>query len=736
MKAKALKTQISIFVIISVVIVLGLLFLFFFTNNDVKWFENEKSSYIIKEFVEGCIELEAKKGIDQIAMKGGWLYHPDMLFTDRDKPNEFNRVAQGLDILERNKNPYWFYFDDSAEVFVLNIPEYETESPYSIRNQLKRYIDENLDKNCLEGFKAFDGIYRINYEPKEINSKILFNDDMIDVSLDLPIEIVELNPGSSEYIDTFSSEVENKLKIPYFLARDITLAEYQSSFIEMRMVNFLNAYQNSDPDLRDISLPPFYDFRMIYDFKPWDLRRVSEDIKMIFNSNIGLIQFLNTDYNTYSLPDELKDNKFANALYNVYTKDYLSEHSDALVNYPDVFEKYSEYRVTPIYENFFPTYINIGPSSGNVILLPRPEAVINLLPFFFTEYVAVYEITAPVMFSIEANNFDNMEFNFAIETNIDYNTPKAQNLDYGLQLETIDLEEEKSLVCDPVQFISDYITLNISDPLVNGKRMYDSKKEQFNMFETGVEDAVITFDCKGISKCYVGQTSVNGKTISDNITQLKFRLPINCNPGTLEVYKFGHKRLKFDNLDPSLNEPIELGKHYMPTPKTMNVSVSIKGVGANKYSNGKSFSDNDIGFIIFEYLEGEEFVQVLEINEDNQYNLTIDLMPGNYSVSGFILYNDSFTIPSEEICYKKGLFSGEDCETLPALNMDAWVRGGIEVEKFEVTIQKLVNPDVYDELYITFVDFGVPRSYSELEENSDGMGDLKKASESHEPYFD
>jgi hypothetical protein len=721
MSIRISRGQVSLFVIIAVVIVLSVISFFIFTSDSVKIFKDEKSSYKVKEFVEGCLELETKVAIEEIGMHGGWLYHREMIFTNRSMADVYNENAKGLNYFGV-EIPYWYYFDDSNEEFKTNIPDYDSENEYSLKNQVKRYLEENLERNCIKGFSAFEDVYEIEYEPKAIKDKIEveFDDEEIISSLDLDLEIYEINKNNTEYVDYFESEVENKLIVPYYLARDIISSESQTSFIEKKIIDFIVMYQSSDR--RDL-LPPFYDFSMKYDFEPWDLVGVEKLIRRIVESHIGEVQFLNTDYDEQELPAELQDNDFAKGFVKIFLKDYLSDYSLVKDDNEKVWRDFDEYKVKPQYgANFFPSSIDISPSMGDVILLPRPEAVISFIPFFFTEYVGVYELTMPILFEIKSNSInDKFVFNLVIETNIDHNSPLRENKDIDFENPFLS-DNQKSLICDPTQFISDYVYLNISDPVNYGKREYGDP-------QIGVEDAIVTFDCKGLASCYMGKTKINGDYIQKNNSQLKLRLPINCNPGTLEVYKHGHKKLIIENLNPGLDGEINLGEKIMPSKKTINLTARLLEVGRSKLDPGRVASDNEQGFLIFTNLEDEEIVEVIEFNSDNMEDLTIDLTIGNYSVEGFVMYNKSFTIPEEEICYDK-MFD-EDCHTVPELNFDSWAKGGIEIDRFEVTEPYLLKRD---DLVIKVTDFGIPKNYDDLKKMSREMSDVKK--NSYPLYFD
>jgi len=734
------NAQIGIFVIISIIIVvLGIVF-FSYNSGSIKIFNDQKSSYKVKEFVESCLNLETNKAIDKIALHGGWEYSPysensNILFADSNTNKYLIKSAKGYRDLGGVNIPYWYYYDDSAKEFKFNIPDYDSSSKYSIKNQVKRYLNENLDKECLDHFNSFKDIYNIDYDPKKIDNKIIFDKDNLKVELNLDLKIDEINTNNTEYISDFSIKQENKLYTAYHLAKDITLSEANFSFIEKRILNFMSPYESASR--RDL-LPPRYEYRMTYDFRPWEIKNVEKVFREILSSNINYIQFLNTDYKEHKLNDKLKDSEFAKALNKVYTKDYLSENSKVLKDRnKDLFNSYKNYRVSTKYESFFPTFFSISPSMGDVILLPRPESIINLIPFFFTEYVATYEITNPILFEIRKSNSPNEKFlfNLAIESNIDYNAPLKEKKTFNFNLSKLDLSSSKSLICNPNQRISDWVTINLTDPMSGGKRKFikqrNSVKYKSNMKETGVDSAIVTFDCKGLATCTIGQTSINAKTKKGaDITQLKFRLPVDCNPGKLEITKFGYQKLVFNNLDPKIKGEINLGHHYMSAAKKINLSVKLLDSDKNQYSLGKSLKNNETGFLIFENKETSDFVKVVEISKENQFNLNISLIPGNYSVKGFVMYGLPTDIPSEQVCYKKGLFSGKDCQTIPGFKLKSWIIGGIDLNNYEVTAGQLLYNN---KLVVPFVNFGVPHNFDELSKMSNAMASIKNGKK---PYFE
>jgi hypothetical protein len=724
------KGQISILIIIAIIIVLGGIFIFTLTNNNVVIFEDQSSSYKIKQFVESCLDIESSIAINKIGDSGGWLYHPEMIFTDIEKPDEFNKRADGMDFFG-TKRPYWFYYDDTSENFIVNIPQFDTNSQYSIRNQIKRYLDDNLERNCIQSFNNFEEMYNINYEPKQIMTNVEFRNDEIIIDLEIQIEIEEINTGNVESVKNFQVKKENILITPYNLARDITLVQANESIIEKRIMQFLNPYMDSNS--RDL-LPPKYDFKMTYDFRPWNVEDVEILVKRIIESSLDKIQFMDTDYRLDNLPIELQDSQFAKGHQKMYLKEYyLKDYSATYKENRRLFNSYKDYTVQATFNSFFPFYFDLAPSSGNIILLPKPQAIINFIPFFFTEYVAVYEIINPIVFEIDDNPYDTFVFNFAIESNIDHNSPLRENYNYILNEEVREnLNQGKTLICDPPQFISNYISLNITDPIVNGERKYDPSSRTYNMGPSGIEGGIITFDCKGLASCYVGQTQINPTFQSKIQSELRLRLPINCDPGKLEIYKFGHKKLVFENINPSLESPISLGEFEMPSRKDFKTNIKIKPY-TSPNSDGRGLNQFEEAFIIFQNLEDNEIMEVLEVTNENQFNTNLSLLPGNYSVEGFLISSREIIIPSERFCYKKGIFGSEDCQDLPSITLESWLTGGIEIDRVEFKKDSILNRN---RININFVDLSYPLSYADLEASSNLMADLKFFSSGLKPELE
>ena len=159
------KTQISIFVILSVIVVISSISTFFFFSDDLNLFEDSKKSNNVKEYVEKCLKTQTNMAQELIGSYGGWLYGPKRSFTKKGHTESLNRNMQGLTLFEEIELPYWVYFDDTQNKFKTQIPSFDgSGDQYSIKSQMEKYLLENIENKCIRNFNIFKSQYAISKE--------------------------------------------------------------------------------------------------------------------------------------------------------------------------------------------------------------------------------------------------------------------------------------------------------------------------------------------------------------------------------------------------------------------------------------------------------------------------------------------------------------------------------------------------------------------------------------------
>ena len=188
------RAQMSIFIIIAVILVFLFILIFALVDSpSLNLFQDERPSYRVQEFVETCLQDISTDGVDKLGLSGGWLYHQSLIFADRETPELLIQRAQGFRDPGNIEMPYWYYYDDSDEQFRYNIPEYNTDSDFSMKNQLKRYVEENLNRQCVRDFEVFEEVYNIEYDLSELEVTVEMDEDEIVTGLEWPLNINIIN---------------------------------------------------------------------------------------------------------------------------------------------------------------------------------------------------------------------------------------------------------------------------------------------------------------------------------------------------------------------------------------------------------------------------------------------------------------------------------------------------------------------------------------------------------------
>jgi hypothetical protein len=427
------------------------------------------------------------------------------------------------------------------------------------------------------------------------------------------------------------------------------------------------------------------------------------------------------------------ESEFAKAYMNSFNQDYITQYSTLANENPSLYLQFKNYNVKTTYEEFYPLFFNLDPSVGGYYYFPEAEFIFGFMPIAYTRYQSSYELTYPTVFSItNPNSAEDYVFQFAMEANIRHNQPLAEvNDEDRIQIPTPAEEVGQTLICNPSQFRSKKVYLEIFDPIQNGQRntIRDPLK--------GVEDAQIVFDCKGIARCPIGVTEINGNSYIKNGSNMELRLPVDCYPGTLELIKPGHKTLKFENINPNYDVIINLTEQYDETQRYMsskkNIDLDIFLVPPYTTIGGitgvqQSLKSGEYGFVMFEHLEDNTLSEVVEVTPENQHNLKVDLSSGKYKISSFVITENPFTIPEEKMCVEEGFLDSitGDCKevTLEEINLDGWILGSYEYE-YEIEPASLVNAN---KMTIKIKSVGIPNSYDKLSESATITGESKTTS--------
>ncbi|MFH1317357.1 MAG: Ig domain-containing protein [Candidatus Woesearchaeota archaeon] len=161
---KNCKGQITIFIILGILLLIIISALLISKNYE---FQTDKSQIVlknkistVKSYIESCVENVGEKGIEFIALQGGY-YNATLLSIT----------------YSGNNIPYYWYNSNNY------MPQIEI-----IEQELANYIEENL-QTCTSNFSSFR---ILGYEIKEdeLNVNVDFLDGSTLISLDYPLKII------------------------------------------------------------------------------------------------------------------------------------------------------------------------------------------------------------------------------------------------------------------------------------------------------------------------------------------------------------------------------------------------------------------------------------------------------------------------------------------------------------------------------------------------------------------
>ena len=234
------KSQVSVFVILSVIIlVLGTYIVLSYNedqrltiNRDVAIITSDPRIGLVQDFVEECLKLEVKEQLYFNQLSGGYYEIPPIFAYDA-----YLTVP--------------FYVYDSEEK-IPSIQEFE--------RQLELAVNDNIDF-CINNLEDYE-IFFEEITVGEFDSSMLIQDGTVLASLHVPINLLNNNSGESSSLERFQVEVESDILRYFNLINEfISLHNGDFSRIPLSDLNIL-AYRN---DFRFESKPQNFDVA-IYNF--------------------------------------------------------------------------------------------------------------------------------------------------------------------------------------------------------------------------------------------------------------------------------------------------------------------------------------------------------------------------------------------------------------------------------------------------------------------------------------
>lgn len=359
------KGQVTIFIIIGILIVVGIITIFIFRDSIFNQRESLEFSEVYESF-ESCVKDKTLAGIKIASFGGGYIYTNDLIF---EAGNQYAPFSSQLDYLG-NPVPYWYYISGNGLV------REQVPSRTMIENQIERFLDDEL-KSC--NFREFisQGLVINNSLPKS-EVKIVDNQINVKVDMNLFVSKEDINELKSEHEVSIDSNFGKLFK----KSIEIYNEEKEKSFLENFSVDVL--YNYAPVTGSELSCKPLV----------WNPREVIGELQDALSANMAALK-IKGDY--YSLNEKSDD-------YFVLKNTRLELDEGQSVNF--------------IYDKRWPTRIEVWPVEGN-LMVSYPvglEAGMGVLGFCYVPYHFVYDVYYPVL--VQLNEGDDF-FMFPVSVVID-----------------------------------------------------------------------------------------------------------------------------------------------------------------------------------------------------------------------------------------------------------------------------------------------------------------------------
>jgi hypothetical protein len=721
-KLQSRKAQITVFMIVGIILLFSSALIFYIRNQVMMAGIEEAFRPVVEEvpleaqpikiFVEDCVAKTAKQAIKQLALHGGYIEPMDAEMSGKAmifgiEPTESDGIVffPGGNLTV----PYWWYHLTSNDCVSdckmgTNRPDlYKTAGENSIEMQIDKFINLNLG-TCLADFQSFKDQGFTFEVLGSLESDAKITDKEVILLLKYPIRVGRA--GRTTDIEQYYTSLDVRMKPIYDLASEVINQAKSNQVFETHTMNLITMYAwPSSPD----KIPPISDTR----FDPGDY---------MFWTRIGTQKKLET----YVLPGgvgQVQVDKTNNFVRNIwFSKDDSDKYvedpfktalTDKMIIQPNLSINFSHLNVKFAYLDWWPIYLALN-RNQEVVGPSRLSGAKILSILGINMYRVWYSISYPVLVTIEdpsAFRGEGLSFNYAIEVNIRENAPLNESYS-RLSVGNI---PRATQVCYPELRNGGPYRIATVDA-VTGEPITDARVE----FIAAGQTCFI-----GITKKYYG----NDSFIFD-------KFPVGL--GYLKVMKKGY--LVYQKpFASTLNRTKEFTVELFPTKK-INATIFVKGLNFDQgiyvlpaAAPSSPVSPKEQAIIMLKRTTNDSvgafdaFVMISGVNTTE-----IELLPGDYEVTGFLLKEDKnnpMRIPAEDIKVEVPFMKDQNIH-FDEMTFEAYPDGGIIFNQENGYLNIPVD-QLYDSKKVIFyvLRFPPPITHTESMKNAPGLEQLGRVKE-------
>ncbi|MFH1823452.1 MAG: hypothetical protein ABH817_01925 [archaeon] len=251
------KAQITLFIIIAVIIIAGVVLTLVLTGPGT---QTGSPDHLVSIYMQDCIDEAVKQGVQIASLQGGYLELPvfDPGSTYRPFSNYLHFIGMQV--------PYWFYISGN------NLQKIQKPELSLIETQFENYVEEEILNCDLNQFYA-QGLTVYSTDLPQASVSIKGN--YIETNVLYPLTVVD---ESSIVLRNHVARTETKFKQLYDDASKLFEYEQESLFLETYSIDVLRLYA------------PVTGFEFSCAPKVWIEEQVEQELFSALSANIGALK--------------------------------------------------------------------------------------------------------------------------------------------------------------------------------------------------------------------------------------------------------------------------------------------------------------------------------------------------------------------------------------------------------------------------------------------------------------
>lgn len=689
------KAQVTLFVVIGLaLLIIGGLALFLIQNNTPEISYEIKETDELNSMIKQCLNDLSKEAIIIAGRNSGFVYPEELPLEHDFIATKSNYLNFGTGVL-----PYWYYVDDNSGTsksfkpplcYDINCISQNNFGYGSIQQQIQYYINSKI-QTCAN-IEKFEGI--VDIQRSYPSSYVEIAKETIIINLNWPHNITK--SGKTEKFEDFTLSHEVRLADMYQLADKIVNNErYDTQFSDQTM-SMISLYSGIDDILPPISAITYSS--ALGSNKIW----LAIDVKNIISNEIiplmQLFQITNTEnYQEYSSDSD--NSIFEEGIYSGF--DIIADEEMVSGLKPKFIIPPNEPQVT----------INQGQQVIRAEKLTSgSDFLLKLMGLSVNRYKAIYSLSYPVVFTIydkEAFNGEGFEFSVAFEVNIWNNKPSSTPFD---EYQANFRSNEDSTFIDLYELDDEEFTVRVKN-----RRTGEGIRGATVSYLCVEENILGRTDSEGYVSGKIPYCLMGGEFSVFHIDYSDISMPFD-HDGTIHELDFSTYEIKTKNVEVFKNHIIEEQYEITDVEDDDLIMLIIEPLdqtwpSVQVISLGNTSSTNKILNTAYQNPEIQESLGPdfeFETEESEESNLRINLVPGNYEITGYLIHTSPVHLAEGEMCAVDVGFIEIGCETFPAKTYDQWPSGGFywnglitedmiyDDNTFKFVLQELTLPTVHD----------------------------------------